>query len=251
MSDSYVFSSQPTLLEVVQHCLSENDSDEVNSIGDTVEAQGYADIVRKVFYSMFNNISHSYYRKLGQLKALSNIDLPNIMSLPTDCIDYETIWYTDAAGKLYEVEFMDPEEFILKHSKPSSGTKKVKRKDWPTFYIPSNDSPKYYTTFDNQDIIFNSYDSKVDTTLQNEKSGIWYVYSPAWLDRDDYVLDIPLKYHSEFLHRVLSETSIKKRQIPSPSDDVGARKQAIRRLKDDFKKRQLQGLNSGQIKKAP
>ena len=44
-----------TLLEIVQEILSDMDSDEVNSIDDTVESQQVASIVRSAYMAIMSN----------------------------------------------------------------------------------------------------------------------------------------------------------------------------------------------------
>jgi len=57
-------------------------------------------------------------------------------------------------------------------------------------YIRNDKNPRYYTSFDDQYIICDSYDASVDTTLQTNKTRCWGTVTPTFSLTDDFVPDI-------------------------------------------------------------
>lgn len=73
-----------TVLDIVQDVLSEMDSDEVNSISDTIEAEQVARIVRSVFYDIVEEMDISFKGQLIQLESAVEADKPTLMKIPDD-----------------------------------------------------------------------------------------------------------------------------------------------------------------------
>ena len=71
-----------TLLEIVQNILSDMDSDNVNSIDDTVESQQVALIVKDCFMNLTSNRNWHDQQTLFQLKSLADVTRPNYMAAP-------------------------------------------------------------------------------------------------------------------------------------------------------------------------
>jgi hypothetical protein len=65
-----------TLLEMTQDILNDMDSDEVNSISDTVEAQQVANIIKTCYNEMISNRDWPHLRKLVQLDSLQTLRSP-------------------------------------------------------------------------------------------------------------------------------------------------------------------------------
>jgi hypothetical protein len=71
-----------TVLELVQDILSSMDSDEVNSIGDTIEAQQVAKIVKNVYNDIISTIDLPDEFSLFQLDPSLDPDKPTVMYIP-------------------------------------------------------------------------------------------------------------------------------------------------------------------------
>ena len=68
-----------TLLEILQDVLNDMDSDEVNSISDTVEATQIANICRSVYYDVITTIDPPERTGLMAVTGLSDSTKPNFM----------------------------------------------------------------------------------------------------------------------------------------------------------------------------
>ena len=73
-----------TLLEYVQDIMSDLDSDEVNSIDDTVEALHVAQIVKSTFFAMMSNRNWPHLRRTIKTLNPITIDRPTLLRIAYD-----------------------------------------------------------------------------------------------------------------------------------------------------------------------
>ncbi len=176
-----------TLLSLTQSILNDLDSEPVNSIFDTEEAQQVASVIRDTFFNIVAARDTPEHDQLLKLTALSDVTKPTIFTYPENVKEIRIFEYD---GK--EVYWKDPLKFL--DSLPSADDADVIEYVDPTSGITltarDNKGPRYYTSFDNQYIICDSYDSTVDTTLQESKSRCWGTKYPTFTVADSFVPDL-------------------------------------------------------------
>lgn len=176
-----------TLLELTQSILNDLDGEAVNSIFDTEEAIQYANVVRDTYFNIVAARQTPEHDELLKLTALSDSSKPTILKYPTNVKEIRLFEYD---GK--EVYWKDPLKFL--DGLPSDGETNVLSFDDPTSGITltcrSDKGPRYYTSFDNEYIICDSYDSTVDTTLQESKTRCWGTKYPTFTMSDSFTPDL-------------------------------------------------------------
>lgn len=85
-----------TLLELTQDILSGLDSDEVNSISDTVESMQVATIIKNKYYDILTRSNLPPVNQLFQLNPSNDSSLPVLMYVPTGVGKIEWIKYFDS-----------------------------------------------------------------------------------------------------------------------------------------------------------
>jgi hypothetical protein len=86
-------------------------------------------------------------------------------------------------------------------------------------------APTYYTSFDDTNIVFDSFDSAVDSTLQKSKTQVYgYVY-PEWQMRDDFIPDLPNTAFTLLLEESKSRAFIELKQIANQKAEQEAQRQ--------------------------
>lgn len=204
-----------TLLEIVQDVLNDMDSDEVNSISDTVEATQIANICRSVYYDVITTVDLPEHTELMTVSGLSNSSRPNYMDA-NSVTEIKELRYnvSETSGELeYKlIDYVPPDEFIQKIvTRDTSQTEVIIVTD-PTngisLPILNNKMPDYYTSFDDRYLCFDSHDSSIDTTLQTSKTMVLGVKLPSFTmvdgatpDMDDTIFPY---YLSEVKSRALS-----------------------------------------------
>lgn len=186
-----------TLLEIVQDVMNDMDSDEVNSISDTVEATQIANICRSVYYDVITTIDLPEHLELTPVTGLSDSTKPNFMDA-NSITEIKELRYnvSETLGELeYKlIYYVSPHEFIQKVvSRDTTSSNVIKVQD-PTSGIQlpifNDKAPDYYTSFDDRYLCFDSYNSAVDTTLQTSKTMAFAVKLPSFTLTDSAVPDM-------------------------------------------------------------
>jgi len=190
-----------TLIEMVQDALSDMDSDEVNSINDTIEALQVAQIIKTTYFEILNDGDWPHLGQLMQLTASGTSAKPTHMTIPDNVRYMEWIKYnkrlsTDTKDKYAAVTYMEPQvflEFVNQRDSSNSDVKVVTDDSGVKLLILTNVAPTYYTSFDNDVVVFDSHDSDVDATLQQSKTQTYAYREPTFSMTDTYVPDLPSK----------------------------------------------------------
>lgn len=222
-----------TVLEMVQDILSDMVSDEVNSIDDTVEAQAVASILKSTYEAMMANRNWPHTLKLVQLEALGDLNKPNYMRLPTNLkelvsISYDCIKQGGTSSEYRELKYKFPEEFLrMVSSRKSSDDNIVTVTDTSgvKLFIYNNKAPEYYTSFDDTNVVFDSYDSTVDDTLKSVKSSCIAYITPTWVRSDSAIPDLPVDAFPAFLAEAKSMSFYNIKQMTNEKVELGAKQQ--------------------------
>lgn len=188
-----------SLLELTQSILSDMESEEVNSLGDTVEAQQVAGIIKSVYFEIIVPRYIPEHHQLVTLTALADSTKPTHFTFSggdnKSVSQVRLIKYDkDTTGTLpsfQRVYYKDPVDFLDNSVYNTSGVLAVEDPNSGTpLYIRTDRMPSYYTTFDDEFIVMDSYDSSVEATLQESKTQAMARVLPVWTTSDDFVPDL-------------------------------------------------------------
>jgi hypothetical protein len=223
-----------TLLQIVQKVLSSVDGDEVNSISDTVEALQIAEITEDVFYNMVTNKVIPEHEQLGKLEALSDSDYPNYLKIADNISEIAEIRYNKATLtstdiNYEEVYYITPSEFIRKVMTRTSSADNVDtindiNNDVPLL-IYNDRHPKYWTSFDDDYLVFDSYNSDVESTLQNSKTMVIVNKVPAFTKTDTFIPDIDDNLFPILINEVKAWAYVEHKQTRHVKAEQSGRKQ--------------------------
>lgn len=200
-----------TLLEMVQDVLNDIDSDEVNSISDTVEATQIANVCRSVYYDVITTVDLPEHTELMTVSGLSNSSRPNFMDA-NSVTEIKELRYnvSETPGELeYKlIDYVPPDEFVQRIvTRDTSQTEVIIVTD-PTSGISlpilNNKMPDYYTSFDDRYLCFDSYDSSVEATLQTSKTMVLGVKLPSFIIADSAIPDMDDTIFPYYLSEVKS-----------------------------------------------
>lgn len=219
-----------TLLQIVQGILSDTDGEEVNSIGDSVESLQVVSVVHSVFDNLVVSKLIPEHKQLLKLTALSDNTTPTHFQYPTNVKVVELIEYDTSDDNTFEykeIQYLEPLVFLDKYNSVASDYDNVKDISGLTNLRIRNDKmPEYYTSFDDLHIVMDSYDSTIDTTLQESKTRAYGTMLPTFTEDDSYVPDIDA---SMFPYLISEAKSTYQSLFKSGSDPKT--EQAARRLK--------------------
>lgn len=165
-----------TLLELCQRILESCDSDEVNSITDTAEAQTVANIIKEVYFDLIGEIEPKDSEGLFHLDASTDDLLPTVMYLPDNVVDIHWLRY-NVGDTLQDTNFrpltyLDVDDFFeysdgLDLNENWVTTQEI---DGFVFKLRNDQYPSYYTSTDGKTLLFDSYDASVEDTLTSSRT---------------------------------------------------------------------------------
>lgn len=190
-----------TLLELTQTVLSSMDSDEINSINDTVESQQVVEIIKTVYDDIISRGDLTTNKTVFNLTASTNPLQPIVMTKPDsieriEWVKYDTRDVDDTTPNWTNLTYLPPVDFIdYMHSGNTEGTEieSFEYTNGPfvmTFTYRNDTAPHYFTSFDDNLIFFDSYDSAVDSTLQSAKSLCYGLKVTDFEKADDFVPEL-------------------------------------------------------------
>ena len=227
--------AKPTLLEIVQDILSDMDSDIINSIDDTEEAGQVAAIVKSSYDAMLSNRNWPHTKRIINLSAYSDNTLPTHMIVTDEIKEMISIYYDKRLNGetrlLYqEVKWLDPDDFLRYINGRNSDDSFIMTVTDPSgvkLLIQTNKAPMYYTSFDDKTIVFDSYDSTVDNTIQSSKTQARAYVMPELIIADDTVPDLPREAFSALIEESKSKAMFKLKQY----SDSKAEQESVRQQK--------------------
>lgn len=226
-----------TLLDLTQTILSEMTSDSVNSISDTIEATAVAEIIRQVYLEMVDEYELPSNRKLVALEGLGDTAKPTHMRMPDNVSSLKWIKYDKrlsvSANKEYgDVTWMAPSDFVTYvNSRPSTDTTNYQVVQYDTnipLIIDKKQAPQYWTSFDDEYIVMDAFNSDVDSTLQSSKTICEVEFRPSMALTDSTVPELPENLVNTLYLRALNRCFVARKSTVNPKTEGSERRMNIR-----------------------
>lgn len=229
-----------TLLRVVQDTSRYLQGFDVEDIFETDESTDIAYIAERMYYHLvqrFNNIK--WTGGVGTLEGLGDTSRPTYMRIPENInriqntqIQYNVATSDEAATVRYaNIQYLDPYEFLnlmAMRTDALTGAQVIEDASGFKYVALNNKAPEYCTSFDQEYLVFDSYDSEEDTTLQQSKSLIHFTDEEVFLLQNDFEIPIPSNLSSLYQDMVVAEASTQLRQEPAQEVQRRARAALIR-----------------------
>jgi hypothetical protein len=215
-----------TLLEMVQETLSDMNSDNVTSISDTIESMQVARIFKTTFMNLYNDRSWPTNGKLFRLESVADSNRPTHMRMAENVQHIDWVKYNVADDVSDPLNFIDiryllPADFlnfVMARNSTHSYAETVFDFHGTPLIIYNDRQPTYYTTFDDEYLVFDSFDSDMDSVLQASKTQVFGTAEPEFVMDDAFVPDIPMKAFPYFLAEAKKTAFLKVKEVFSASD---------------------------------
>lgn len=222
-----------SLLDYVQDIANDLDTDQIDSISDTFESEQIAQIVKSTYFAMMSNRNWPHLKKPIQLDGSTDLALPTHMYLKDDVkelvfINYDKTRLGDTGKRYASTRWVEPDDFLRILNNNNSANDNVDIIQDPSgieLLIVNNKAPDYYTSFDDNTVIFDSYDKEVDATLQGAKVQAQAYVMPTWEHEDDFIPDLPSEAVTALLEEAKSRASLKLRQMPDQKAEQESQRQ--------------------------
>lgn len=224
--------NQKTLLELVQNVLSAIESDPVNFLSDSHEGEMVAEAFETVFYEMISTRIIPEHFGLVKLHPFSDSTQPTSFIYNAGVDHVTQIWYDNRTGiddvpEYRPVSWLTPTEFLLRSDgmgtpyreipEPVSGT---------TLRIKTDMFPRFYTSFDDKNIIMDGFREDIDDTLQETKTRVMARTIPEFNRFDEAFIP---KLDDDLVPYFLAETTSRVQSLhkggPDAKTDQASRRQ--------------------------
>lgn len=226
-----------TVLEMTQDILSDMDSDEVNSISDTIEAQQVAQILKTTYNEIIDGHDNwPHLNTLVQLEASGDNTKPTHMRMPTNLQHLNWIKYNkrksgDTKDKYSNVCYMTPFDFmsyINQRNSADSTVTSVTDFSSVTLLIRNDHHPTYWTSFDDEYIVCDAHYSTLDDTLQTVKTQAEGPRDAVFTISDTFIPDLPAKAFSYLLAEAKSVAFNALKQSANAKEEQRSKRQRYR-----------------------
>ena len=222
-----------SLLQIVQDTLNDLDSDYVNSIDDTVESQQVAQIARSCYNEMISNRNWPHLKKLVQLEASGSSTKPNYLKLPVGTkelifLQYDKRKFGETKVQYKDVQYKEPDEFLRitnTRNNDNSNVSVITDFSGTPLLVFNDKAPEYWTSFDDEWLVFDAYDSLSETTLQKSKSQCMAYIEPVWETSDSFIPDLPEEAFAGFMEEVKSTAVMALKQMANEKAEQKATRQ--------------------------
>ena len=223
-----------TLLQMCQDILNDMDSDPVNSIDDTDESLQVAQIVKTTYFNITSQRDWPFLRALSSLTGLADTNNPTKMQIPTTSNKIHWIKYNKK-----DVSYLEPKAFL-----DLIQDRDVADADIDANGYRTDQDPTYWTTYDDEYVIFDSFDSAVDTTLQSSKSSAYVTLIPSWTVDDAFVPTLPEKMFPTLLAAAKATSFSTLKQVANPSAEAFATRGIVRAQNEAWKTKQAESKSN-------
>lgn len=227
------------LLDVVQIVLSSLDSDEVNSISDTVESQQVVKIVKSVYDDLLARSDVTVNQQVFNLTASADSTRPVLMTKPSYIeqilwIKYDKQEDGDTDPNWQEITYSRPLDFLnytqeFKASEDYVDSFTYVSENGSSFTINyyNDRGPCYYTSFDDNSIIFDGIDLDVDTTLQSSKTVCLGKRVSSFEETDTFTFNLQPAQVNLLINEAKSLAWAELKQMPHQKAEANARRNWI------------------------
>lgn len=223
-----------TILSFVQQIAEAIEADEIDTLGETLEADAILTILQQTYNEVLDRRDWEFLRdRVVQLdlRAAGDTKL-NFLTIPPSVTAIQCLRYLSKAGKYVDLQYLEPCDFIAKlHARNPSDANitTVTNDDGIPLYVVNDNAPQFYTSFDEESIAFDAFETVrgignqiADTVIVgNIKPTADFVTPTA-------TLPIPERMHSLILNEAIATANYRLRQTSDPRSERLARRQNIK-----------------------
>lgn len=233
-------SATQTLLEMTQEILQSMQSDEVTAITDTAESTAVASIIRRTYWDLFGLEDLPEHYTLFKLTATS-ASTPTMMTIPTNCMKVEWVKYNRETVDMTDdtwvkMEYKDITPGIdLSHALLSSASNVASfsysfnplGSDTVGWYYLNDVAPLWYTSPDDYNLLFNSYDSALETYLTTTRTIAYGLIDPAWTHSGTFTPDLDVRQFALLFNEAKAQAFVELKQTVNAKAEQRARRLMI------------------------
>lgn len=211
------------------------DSDEINSIDDTVESQQVVEIVKTVYDDIISRGDLNSNKTLFNLVASTDPTKPILMARPDgidrmDWLKYDSQKLGDVVPNWVMMEYLSVDAFIDYMHQWNQNYTYIQQFDHLVnsytirFTFRNDTAPRFYTSLDDTTIMFDAFDNTVDSTLQSSKTIGYGFKTTNFVRSDDFVPELLPQQFQLLINEAKSLAWTELKQTAHPKAEQSARR---------------------------
>ena len=210
-----------TLVQVVQRMLAATDSENVDDVGDTGEADMCVHIANRVFEQIAVSKRWRHFKSYSSLSTSSN---KNEMTIPsgTFALDPNNVYYNDNL-----IRYRKPEEFLYLTIKRNTSDSNVTTVNGIKVY--DDRDPIWFTSDDDETIRFDAYPDSSGLVSSNSDCIVYKLPTTLVLDSDSY-FDLPQVMYPAFVEFCIGRAMLELQQNSEGNSILTEAKRMLSRL---------------------
>lgn len=204
-------------LKTVQHVLGAMESNNVNTVGATIESVEVLRIMEEVFFELMAYGEWPHLEELRQLESVSDLSKPTYLRIPSSTATVDLFKYD-----MKELQYVTPLEFInMTHERNKEADNVVELSSYNNvqLLIINNEAPTCWTSFDDEHIVCDSYNKEDSATLMGSKSMILCKTTPQWEVTDEFIPELPEEMFPTYLAKVKARAFLQLKREQSIPDE--------------------------------
>lgn len=226
--------AKKTLLKVLQLVSEAISGDEIDTIGETDEAFDIMNIIETTYDEILDRQEWEFLKdRTLRLKTRDVTDTKLFnLGIPSDVTALQVVKYRADSGKFPTMKYMEPISFLemLDGRNPAdSNVTAIANDDGVLLNIITDKPPTFYTSFDEENLSFDSFDSARGTGAIPGDSVIVANIKPV-MDFTDPTAKFPIpeRMHTLLINEAIATAAVRLRQTQDPRAERISSRQHIR-----------------------
>lgn len=206
-----------TSLKTVQHVLGAMESNNVNTIGGSIESAEVHRIAEEVYNELMAYGEWPHLNKITTLETYGQLAHPTYLRIPSNVATVRMFKYNQK-----ELTYLTPEEFIEMSYNMQAGLDNVDELftlEGVKLNVINDQDPMYWTSFDEKYVVTDSYNKVEGSTLIAGNSVIYCKESSKWLADDDFIPAMPEEMFPTYLAKVKARAFLQLKREQSIPDE--------------------------------
>lgn len=214
--------AKQTLLQLTQNILTAMEDDEVNSVSDTVSSLSVAQTVIDCYQELVVELGLPGEQTLTQLESLSDVDRPNYLRMPDDISKLLWIKYNNV-----DIRYLMPRAFLDFVINRDEGVSVTDFSGVPLM-ISTTSAPTYWTSFDDEYILFDSFDISLSSTLLTANTAALVEKEYGFDLNDTAIPHLPSTLFPTLLSKAKARSFVNFKQVANSKEDQSERRGLVR-----------------------
>ena len=224
-----------TNLDMVQLIASSIDSDEVNSVNDSIESQQILKTIRTAFFDIIERNNLPEHMDIVNLQSSGSSTYPVVMYVPTNIskiywVKYNKETAEDTDLRFEQLTFLTLQDFLDRMYAMGESNDEVLQMDLTVgsntipFLYRNDKHPEYYTSFDDKTLIFDSHLATVDSYLAGSKTLALGKEIITYEMTDTYIPPLDESQFNLLINEAKSMAWLELRQTAHPKAEMNAKR---------------------------